>query len=133
MAVDLTETLLSKAAGWEAMKRARAYLEQDQVLSSDWAPPLLRGVVQAGEISFRAGLVIKGPIDIENVCTCRDSREWGKICAHSVAVGLHWLRPQAGPASISSKPGQAAASTSRGAAASKPSGKAPALWREPSG
>jgi hypothetical protein len=31
------------------MKRARAYLEQGQVVSSYWAPPLLRGVVQARE------------------------------------------------------------------------------------
>ena len=92
MSVELTEALFSKAAGWEAMKRARAYLEQEHVLSSNWSPPLLRGVVATGETSFRAGLVIKGPIDIENVCTCRESREWGKICAHSVAVGLHWLR-----------------------------------------
>ena len=29
------------------MKRARACLEQDQVLSSNWSPPLLKGVVQA--------------------------------------------------------------------------------------
>src|SRR5262245_24144911 len=96
MSVELTEALFSKAAGWEAMKRARAYLEQDQVLSSDWSPPLLKGVVQAGEISFRAGLVIKGPIDIENICSCRESREWGTICAHSVALGLHWLQIQRG-------------------------------------
>ena len=25
------------------------------------------------------------------ICTCRDARQWGKICAHGVAVGLHWL------------------------------------------
>jgi superfamily II DNA or RNA helicase len=96
MSVELTESLLSKAAGWEAMKMARAYLAQGQVLSSFWEPPLLRGVVQAGEMSFRASMVIKGPIDIENHCTCRDSRQWGKICAHSVAVGLHWLKRQSG-------------------------------------
>lgn len=94
MAVVLTEALFAKAAGWEAMKRARAYLDLDQVLSSNWTEPLLKGVIQTGEASFRAGLVIKGPIDVENVCTCRDSREWGKICAHSVAVGLHWLQQQ---------------------------------------
>lgn len=94
MSFELTESLLSQAAGWEVMKRARAYLEQGQVLSSYWAPPLLRGVVQAGEISFRASMVVKGPIDIENLCTCRDAREWGKICAHVVAVGLHWLKAQ---------------------------------------
>ena len=130
MALALTETLLSKAAGWEAMKRARLYLEQDQVLSSAWNDPLLKGVVQAGESSFRAGLVIKGPIDIENLCTCRESREWGKICAHSVAIGLHWLRtpdpqrPRAGsqaggtPGSTpSGRPGSAARSSAAGSAA----------------
>ena len=87
MSLELTDALFSKAAGWEAMKRARAYLEQDQVLSSNWTEPILKGVVQAGEVSFRAGLVIKGPIDIENICSCRESREWGTICAHSVGVG----------------------------------------------
>lgn len=94
MSVELTEALLSKAAGWDVMKRARAYITQGQVLSSYWAPPLLRGVVQAGEVSFRASMVIKSDIDIENLCTCRESREWGKICAHGVGVGLHWLRDQ---------------------------------------
>ena len=34
MSVELTEALLSQAAGWDVMKRARAYLEQGQVLSS---------------------------------------------------------------------------------------------------
>jgi superfamily II DNA or RNA helicase len=97
MSVDLTEALLSKAGGWDAMKRARAYLAQKQVLSSHWAPPLLRGVVQAGEVSFRASMVIKSEVDIENLCTCREAREWGKICPHSVAVGLHWLGAQQTP------------------------------------
>src|ERR1039458_1755862 len=94
MPVELTEALLSTAAGWDVMKRARAYLEQGEVLSSHWSPPLLRGVVQAGEVSFRASMVIKGEIDIENLCNCREAREWGKICAHGVAVGLHWLKAQ---------------------------------------
>ena len=94
MSAELTETLLANAAGWDVMKRARVWLEQGQVLSSHWAPPLLRGVVQAGEISFRASMVIKRDVEIENLCTCREAREWGKICAHSVAVGLHWLKGQ---------------------------------------
>jgi superfamily II DNA or RNA helicase len=94
MSVELSETFLSQAAGWEAVKRAQVYLEHGEVLSSHWSPPLLRGVVQAGDISYRASMVIKSPIDIENLCTCREAREWGKICAHAVAVGLHWLRSQ---------------------------------------
>jgi superfamily II DNA or RNA helicase len=93
-AVELNEALLAKAAGWEAMKRARALLDNRQVLSSNWTPPILKGVVQDGSISYRAGLVIKSPNDIENMCGCRDSRQWGTICAHSVGVGLHHLRRQ---------------------------------------
>jgi hypothetical protein len=81
MSVQLSESLLSQAAGWEAMKRARAYMAQGQVLSSHWAPPLLRGVVQTGDMSFRASMVIKSEIDIENLCTCREAREWGRFVA----------------------------------------------------
>ncbi len=98
MAVELTEDLLQKAAGWDVVKRARAYLQLGQVLSSNWQPPLLRGVVQNDGVSFRASMVIQNEIDIENLCTCRDARQWGKICAHGVAVGLHWIaahRPKA--------------------------------------
>ena len=94
MSVELTESLLNKAAGWDVMKRARAYIEQGQVLSSFWGPPLLRGVVQVDGASIRASMVINNGIDIENLCTCRDARQWGKICAHGVAVGLHWLNAQ---------------------------------------
>jgi superfamily II DNA or RNA helicase len=94
MPVELTEALLAKAAGWDVMKHARACLEQGQVVSSYWAPPLLRGVVQTGENSFRASMVINDGIDIENLCNCREARQWGKICVHSVAVGLHWLNAQ---------------------------------------
>lgn len=91
-AVELNEAFLAKIAGWEAMKRARGLLASGWVLSSNWTPPVLKGVVQEGSITYRAGLVIKDSIDLENLCSCRESRQWGTICAHSVAVGLHHLR-----------------------------------------
>lgn len=92
MAVELTEAFLAKIAGWEAMKQARSLIERGQVLSSNWTPPILKGVVQEGATSYRAGLVIQDAIDLENICSCRASRQWGTICAHSVAVGLHALK-----------------------------------------
>jgi superfamily II DNA or RNA helicase len=95
MSVELTEAMFREAAGWDVMKRARAYLEQGQVLSSQWEPPRLHGVVRAGDRSIPATLLIPNGVDLENQCACREAREWGKICAHSVAVGLHWLRSQA--------------------------------------
>jgi len=126
MPVELTEGMLSKAAGWDVMKRARVYLEQGEVVSSYWAPPLLRGVVQAGEVSFRASMVIKGEIDIENLCNCREAREWGKICAHGVAVGLHWLKAQK-PETVPARPALAGVQTRT------PVKKASALQRHAAG
>jgi superfamily II DNA or RNA helicase len=93
----LSDQFFAKIAGWEAMKQARALLAGDKVLSSNWSPPVLKGVVQEGTTSYRAGLVIKDEVDIDNLCTCRTSREWGTICAHSVAVGLHYLRGETAP------------------------------------
>ena len=116
--MQLTENLLREAAGWEVMKRARSLVEQGRVLSSFWTPPLLRGVVQDGENSFRASMVIKSQVDIENLCSCREAREWGKICAHGVAVGLHWLEGQKqGAASATGTPAAkpATPTVSRGA------------------
>jgi len=128
MPVELTEALLSNAAGWDVMKRARAYLEQRQVLSSYWAPPLLRGVVQTEGMSFRASMVIHNGVDIENLCNCRDAREWGKICAHSVAVGLHWLAAQK-PA-VTPVPAKTSSSS---LPTRSPAQKPPALLRSESG
>lgn len=129
MSIELSEALLSQAAGWDVMKRARAYLEQGEVLSSFWAPPLLRGVVQAGELTIRASMVVKSTVDIENLCTCRDAREWGKICAHSVAVGLHWLKG----AKSDSSPAPASSISGRAAVATIPARKPSGLTRSPGG
>jgi len=93
--VALTEAFLSRLAGWAAMKQARSIVAADRVLSSDWSPPILKGVVQSGDTTYRAGLRIQSERDIENLCPCRESRQWGTICAHSVAVGLHHLAPPA--------------------------------------
>ena len=88
----LNEAFLVKAAGSEVVVAAKSLLGSGKVLSSSWTPPLLKGVVQEGTASYRAGLVIKGAVDIENLCPCRAAREAGVICSHSVAVGLHHLR-----------------------------------------
>src|SRR6266478_8361396 len=128
MPVELTETLLSKAAGWDVMKLARAYLAQGQVLSSNWTPPLLRGVVQSGEMSFRASLVVKSDTDIDNLCNCREAREWGKICAHAVGVGLHWLKGQQAAASPALARGYVGSPTPNA-----PAKRASTLVRESSG
>ena len=89
---ELTQEFLAKIAGWEAVKNARALLAGGKVLSSNWTPPVLKGVVSEGSTSYRSGLVIKNAVDVENLCSCRAARSSGMICAHSVAVGLHHLQ-----------------------------------------
>ncbi len=127
--IQLSDAFFQKSAGWEAVQHARALLGAGKVLSSNWTPPVLQGVVQAGEITYRSGLVINGPADIDNLCTCRPSRLDGIICAHSVAVGLHHLKRGAGDA-VSRGAASSPASTT--AARSSPSGPA-RLRREASG
>jgi SNF2 family DNA or RNA helicase len=125
--LELTEALLAKLAGWEAMKQARAMLETGRVISSFWEAPLLRGVVQDEGSGMRAGLVIKSDSDAENMCPCRQSRQYGMICAHSVAIGLHEIRKRMPTPKPSAQPSRPAAPTAT--APTKPVRTAKALLR----
>ncbi len=108
--VELNERFLMDAGGWQAMKHARALLEMGRVISFNYTPPILKGLVREGTTEYRAGLKIRSKSDIENLCSCRESREWGKICPHSLALGLAFLQPResvviksTAPASITPK------------------------------
>ncbi len=97
-AVAITEKLLLKAGGWEAMKPAREVLKAGRVAEAKYEPPLLTGAVREGARTYHSGLRVKSAVDVENLCTCQQSRSWGTICAHSVAVGLAHLTPPPPPA-----------------------------------
>ena len=83
--------------GWPALKRAKALLQMGRVISCHYSPPVLRGLVREGETEYRAGLKIRSYTDVENLCSCRESREWGTICAHSLALGLASIRSETPP------------------------------------
>ena len=89
----LTERLLAEAGGWQVVKHARALVETGRVSAPVYKPPLLHGLVREGNREYRAGLRIDSPTHIENLCDCRQARETGTICAHSIAVGLALIRP----------------------------------------
>ena len=91
--IPLSEKLLADAGGWQAMKEARGILAAGRVSDARYDPPELTGRVRGAETEFRAGLRIASKTDIENTCTCMESRRWGRICAHSLAVGLAVLAP----------------------------------------
>ena len=92
--IEITERFLMDTGGWQAMKHARALVEMGRVVSAAYNWPVLRGLVREGTTEFRAGLKILSKSDVENLCSCRESREWGTICAHSLAVGLAFIRPK---------------------------------------
>ena len=80
--------------GWQVLKHAKALVQMGRVVSWNYSPPILRGLVREGETEYRAGLKIRSYTDVENLCSCRTSREWGTICAHSLALGLASIRPE---------------------------------------
>ena len=103
-AIPITQKLLVAAGGWPAMKQAQQLHAAGRVSEAAYNPPLLSGLVREGNRSLRSGLRIKSEKDIENICTCRESREWGRICPHALAVGLAFMQPQENAPEESTKP-----------------------------
>jgi superfamily II DNA or RNA helicase len=95
--IQITERFLMDTGGWQALKHAKALVQMGRVVSFNYAPPILRGLVREGETEYRAGLKIRSYTDVENLCSCRDSREWGTICVHSLALGLASIRSNTAP------------------------------------
>ena len=110
--VAITEKLLITAGGWEAIRHARGLREAGRVSGATWSPPVVQGMVREGDREYRAGLKILSATNVENLCTCRASREYGTICAHSLAVGLAIIAGQTPvappPAAKSNAPGPTA-------------------------
>jgi len=91
--MELSDKLLLSMGGWQAFKEARAIHSAGRVTEAVYEPPVLKGKLSEGGRQFFAGLRMRNPIDVENLCPCRDSRVRGIICAHSLAVGLQVLAP----------------------------------------
>jgi superfamily II DNA or RNA helicase len=102
--IEITERFLMDTGGWQAMKHARALLQMGRVVSAAYNWPVLRGLVREGTTEYRAGMKIRTKSDVENLCSCRESREWGTICAHSLAVGLAFIQPKPAVAASAQTP-----------------------------
>jgi len=91
-------------AGWPVFKQAQAIHAAGRVVEASYEPPLLKGRLAEGGKQFLCGLKLRNSIDVENLCPCRDSRQRGIICAHSIAVGLQVLKPRAAREAVEEKP-----------------------------
>ena len=96
--IPITERFLSDCGGWQALREARSMHDAGRVLEVSYAPPLLQGRVQTADAEVRAGLKILSVSQVENLCTCREARREGRICAHSLALGLEIAKPRPKPA-----------------------------------
>src|SRR5580698_4628735 len=92
--IPITERFLSDTGGWQALKQARALHDMGRVLAASYEPPLLQGRIREGEQELRSGLKILSQSNVENLCTCRESRRNGTICAHALAIGLEIIKPR---------------------------------------
>ena len=105
--IPITERFLSDTGGWQALKQARALHDMGRVLAASYKPPLLQGRIREGEQELRSGLKILSQSNVENLCTCRESRRNGTICAHALAIGLEIIKPRP-PAPAPALPGPVA-------------------------
>jgi len=92
--IPITERFLSDAGGWQALKQARALHDMGRVLAATYEPPLLQGRVKEGEQELRSGLKILSNSNVETLCTCREAKRHGTICAHALAIGLEIIKPK---------------------------------------
>ena len=113
-------------------KAGERLFESHQVRASSWKPPVLKGeVADAGE-TFFPGLNLRSTVFVDNRCTCPDGRK-RKVCAHAVAVALHFQAAQqeAAAAKLETEPEAAAEPFSRvEAAAPEPRLRSLALSEE---
>ena len=101
--MKLNERWLMEIGGWQAMKTARSLWQAGAVTEFDYADGLLKGIVRSGGKALACGLRIIGRTDVENLCSCYLARRDGRICEHSIAVGIACIRRnEAKPGSPSS-------------------------------
>ena len=91
--MEITEKFLVSLGGWPVFKEAKAIRDAGRISEATYEPPLLKGRISEGGREFLTGLKIKNPVDIENLCPCRDSRQRGLICVHSIATALEIIAP----------------------------------------
>ncbi len=91
--MELTDKFLVSLGGWPVFKEAKAIRDAGRISEATYEPPMLKGRISEGGREFLTGLKIKNPVDIENLCPCRDSRKRGLICAHSIATALEIIAP----------------------------------------
>jgi superfamily II DNA or RNA helicase len=89
--MEITDAWLMEMGGWQEMKRARALYTAGAVLESAFDGTRLTGLVRDAGKDLSTGLLIRSRSDMDNLCTCFQSKRHGTLCAHALAVGTAWV------------------------------------------
>lgn len=89
--MKLTEKVLMSMGGARTFLEAKRLCATSQISTVSYNPPLLKGKIGVHGKQFFSGLLIRNTTSVENLCSCKESRRYGVICAHSVAIGLSLL------------------------------------------
>lgn len=76
-------------AGGRVFQQAEKLFEAQAVESAEWKSPFLVGVVKGASGRNQVQLNLRSTVFVENNCSCVLGRK-GKMCAHSIAVCLHY-------------------------------------------
>jgi len=84
----ITKELLRELGDWRTEKEGRSLAAAGAVVNWAWEPPFLHGTVcTSGGTTVTARLKLgQHAIDVENLCSCRQARMDGTICAHVLAL-----------------------------------------------
>ncbi|ALJ56796.1 RNA polymerase-associated protein RapA [Candidatus Xiphinematobacter sp. Idaho Grape] len=91
--VELTEKILMSMGGAQVFLKARRLCADSLISEVAYEPPMLKGKIKIRGRRFFSGLLVRSSVDVDNLCSCKESRLYGTICEHSVAIGLSLLLP----------------------------------------
>jgi len=91
----ITKDFLVDIGGWDVLKQAQAIVAAGRVREVRYKPPVLSAIVLVDGRDLVTRLKIgKGAADVDNLCTCREAKEYGTICPHVIAAGWAFLQQQ---------------------------------------
>ncbi len=109
--LPITRDFLVEIGGWPMLKQAQGLVDANRVLGVAYQAPILSARIVVDDRELVTRLKIGRRLsEVENLCTCRQAKTDGSICAHVIAAGLKWLRYRdqqtAAMATPSAAPGQ---------------------------
>lgn len=129
--LPITRDFLVEIGGWPMLKQAQGLVDANRVLGVSYQAPLLSARIVVDDRELVTRLKIGRRLsEVENLCTCRQAKTDGSICAHVIAAGLKWLRYREQQSAVTVTPATTPGHANRAAAATISAPAKPKMvWR----